>query len=149
MDSKVNQSDNKSVSERVKDSDGFLQALVEMANAENVQLSFGITLNVGGVIISGQLISIRKYLEDFGEVFAESFEISGHEEIGAMLRRAFKEAPTSVDDDSSSPGPSYIHLADARFHSFDGRTIPSQQGVLWRGKLSSIDGFVLGSLSID
>ncbi|OZI33277.1 gas vesicle protein [Bordetella genomosp. 1] len=45
----------------------------------------------------------------------------------------------------ATPLPNYIHLSDAQFFTTEGRPI-SQQPVLWRGRLSEVDGFVLGNL---
>lgn len=39
----------------------------------------------------------------------------------------------------------YVHLKDAKVFN-DSSTTPSDEGTLWRGKLSSISGFSLGML---
>jgi hypothetical protein len=47
--------------------------------------------------------------------------------------------------------PNYIHLKEAKFFlpSGAGKPIPANQGVWWRGRLSEVSGFILGSLAID
>jgi hypothetical protein len=39
----------------------------------------------------------------------------------------------------------YIHLAHARFFTGAGQPLPDGHGVLWRGRLAAVDGFVLGA----
>ncbi|MGE8632870.1 MAG: gas vesicle protein, partial [Achromobacter piechaudii] len=45
----------------------------------------------------------------------------------------------------ADPLPNYIHLADALFFTADGTPIAGQP-TLWRGRTSSVDGFILGRL---
>ncbi len=44
---------------------------------------------------------------------------------------------------------SYIHLKDARIYSPQGEGIPSSKPLWWRGKLSSVDGFIFGSPKVE
>lgn len=127
--------------------DFFLQILVQLANRIDgfpVQL----TLNVGGSIISGDLVGGRLYFEAVkamwttdptaeNEVFNNFFE--------------FLEAPYRLDDDEGTEAkqahPHFIHLRNARFYTAGQEPIPANQGVWWRGRLAAIDGFCMGSLS--
>nr|WP_288356451.1 gas vesicle accessory protein GvpU [uncultured Pseudomonas sp.] len=134
-----------------KDKDWFLSMLVKIAN--NGPGEFGVTLNVGGSIISGMLISGRKYFDEFAKQFATPFrgenEDSESPSIEATLKQfgqIYDKTENEETDDKENNPVSYIHLRDANIFFRDG-TIPTNQGVLWRGKLSSVDGFSLGNLN--
>ncbi len=69
------------------------------------------------------------------------------------IRRAFASHASIYDseDDAqqSSTPPQFIHLIDSRCFSPGGQPLPSNRGVLWRGKVNAVSGFTLGSLSAD
>jgi hypothetical protein len=46
------------------------------------------------------------------------------------------------------PLPGFIHLRNARFLAGD-QMVPTNRPVLWRGRITAVDGFFLGSLSRD
>ena len=46
------------------------------------------------------------------------------------------------------PSPSFIHLRSAKIYAAGQRPLPTT-GMLWRGKISSVDGFTIGVLSED
>lgn len=126
--------------------DWFLQSLVNMANYDGVEL--GLTLSVGGLLISGTLIGGKKYFEEFGADFvspisdkeqAESIK-SSFSKYGIIYR-------TPESDEEALLPPVYIHLKDAKFFHNSGKPIPSNRSVLWRGRITAVDGFSLGSLS--
>ncbi|MCC8537358.1 gas vesicle accessory protein GvpU [Xanthomonas axonopodis pv. poinsettiicola] len=132
--------------------DWYLQKLVGIANASNTQ--FGITLFVEGVIVSGQLVSGKQYFEAFAQEFSAAFP--GSDEEKEDIRLAFASHASiydaAADDDDgqqSSAPPQFIHLIDARCFSPGGQPLPSNRGVLWRGKVNAVSGFTLGSLSAD
>ena len=52
--------------------DWFLQSLVDLVN--KVKIEFPITLNVGGHLISGELISGQKYFEKLAEIASSGFK---------------------------------------------------------------------------
>jgi hypothetical protein len=127
--------------------DWFLAHLVGWANKYNIEQ--GITLTVGGATISGKLISGRKYFEEIAAATAAGS--SNSEEVKLSIAESHKlwsaiyDKPEGAPDDYEPPPPGYIHLRDALWISFDGKFLPSN-GVLWRGKLSAIDGFCLGQM---
>jgi len=57
---------------------------------------------------------------------------------------AVYEKPEGAADDYLLPLPGFIHLQDARWLYSDGKVISGNTGVLWRGKLSAVDGFCFG-----
>ena len=120
--------------------DGFLYALATTV-VEN-GFSFGITLNVKGTIISGDLITSNQY---FKEISKETADVENGKLLGEVLsqiNRIVEEATTEQQERSSK----FIHLKNARFFSAS-NSIPSNKGIYWRGRLSEIDGFTLGLLS--
>ena len=136
--------ENKEISQvmRVDDKDWFLQSLVNIVNSGS--FNFGVTLNVGGFLVSGQLVGGKEYFEGFGSDFAGAF-CGG--EIAETIKKTFAgHGDIYSSDNETSPSPSYIHLKDAKFFNTNGNPIPGNRGVWWRGRLSQVDGFSLGSL---
>lgn len=129
---------------RVDDKDWFLQKLVNMVNYG--KWSFGITLNVGGFLVSGNLIGGKEYFEGFSDEFAGALKgLDGADEVKNVLSKN-GDIYTSGEDMSL---PSYVHIKGARFFNTNGNPIPGNRGVWWRGRISEVDGFSLGSLSSD
>ena len=135
-----------SAKEEKKDvfTDWFLQNLVGIINGSDAQLA--ITLNVGGILISGLLISGHKYFESFAEAFYSGVVDSD------KLKNYFLslgKVYTSEKEGITKP-PVYIHLREAQYYQpGSNHPLPSNEGILWRGKISSVDGFLLGKLSIN
>ncbi|MFL5350766.1 MAG: gas vesicle accessory protein GvpU [Hyalangium sp.] len=133
--------------------DWFLQSLVEMVNSS--AMSFGVTLSVGGVLVSGELVGGQHYFEGFGAEFTQNFSdekaAKGAKEsfakMGEIYRKGGNDATASGTGTAS--GPSYIHLRNARFFQANGTPVPNNKGIWWRGKLSAVDGFTLGMLKAE
>lgn len=129
--------------------DWFLQTLVNMANTSKSTGLLGITLVTHGFLVSGQLVSGREYFKGFAEDFASGITDT---EDAKSIRETFTKMGDHVydklDNDENPPPPAYIHLNDAKFFHPNGQPIPANTGVRWRGRLSEISGFSLGSLSI-
>src|SRR5918993_1449756 len=85
--------------------DWFLQFLVDRVNGTTTEI--GITLQVGGLLVSGMLVSGDKY----------------------------KQRPESESTKESEGPPFYIHLKNAKFYSPGASPIPAN-GVWWRGRIS-------------
>jgi hypothetical protein len=126
--------------------DWFLAELVRRANAGG--LSVGVTLCVGGTLVSGSIIGGRAYFESI----AESAAVGARDAPEAARARAFLRGPAAmyVASDAADADDEplvYIHLAGARFFTASGRPIPGKDGLLWRGRLGAVDGFVLGAVA--
>lgn len=125
--------------------DAFLQFLVNLVNNGSQLESIGVTLQMGGMLVSGSIVSGADYFDRFAASFTESLDTldadtrNGVRTSLAELGDVFR-VPQPVD-----PLPNYIHLADALFFSADGSPIAGQP-TLWRGRTSSVDGFILGRL---
>lgn len=125
--------------------DWFLQSLVSVVNEGPVE--FGITLFSEGLIISGLLVSGRKYFSTFASEFSGAYP--GDEETKATIKAAFESNSAIYDHepDVEVPPPQFIHLINARCFSHNGQPLPNNRGVAWRGRINAVSGFNLGQLA--
>ncbi len=132
------------------ENDWFLQSLVSMVNTSD--LSIGITLFVGGVLVSGQLIGGRHYFEEFGQSFADALTGENDDAKTAVKNHFAVHSKIYLNEDGTykedTSAPHYIHLKDARTFHPGGTPIPEGTGVLWRGRVREVSGFTLGALSM-
>lgn len=124
--------------------DPFLQSLVHHADYDGFE--FGITLSVGGILVSGMLVSGRKFFENFGEKFGSAFEDA---EVRKSLASSFSEWGVLYDpqEDGTRRESTYLHIKDVAFFTTNSQPIPSDAGSWWRGRISEVDGFLLGNLT--
>jgi hypothetical protein len=121
--------------------DWYLQNLVIMANTKGVEM--GITVILGGTVVTGLLISGKTYFEAFGALFANAW--NSDEDGKKAIQDAMSEPAKMYGPDKGDPaGPSFIHLKDAFVRTPSGSLV--NQGALWRGRLSEVSGFMLGSI---
>lgn len=127
------------------DVDNFLQSLVSIVNQTNT--SIGVTLNVGGLIIIGELVSVKSYFEGVAREM-----ISAHADYATKdaFQQSFKqicaqhEPPSAEAANENKQLPVFIHLKNAKIFLASGLAIPTDKGIWWRGHLSAVDGFSLG-----
>jgi hypothetical protein len=86
-----------------------------------------IILNVHGMIVSGELVSYRTYVDGFIPPKTDT-----------------EQDETTVEREDRN----YIHLRNVKFYLSAGNPIPANESkeIFWRGRLSSIDGFSLAKL---
>ncbi|BBI98466.1 gas vesicle protein [Ferrigenium kumadai] len=122
--------------------DWFLQSLVNMAN-DGIEI--GVTLQVSGLLVSGVLAGGKSYFEGFAEDFSSGLN---DPEAAESVRGSFAKYGEiyKKEGDDAPPLPQYIHLKNARFFNTSGNPIPGNKGVWWRGRISEVAGFTLGSL---
>lgn len=142
----MNDEEQKQQSQPASDpADWFLQSLVDMANRSGLEV--GITLQVSGLLVSGMLVSGKQYFEGFASEFSSAFS---DQEAARGVRESFsrhgEKYKLEAEGDPHRPAPVYIHLKQARFFSTSGEPIPRNRGVFWRGRLSEVSGFILGTL---
>lgn len=143
--------------------DWFLQALVMLAN--NNTFEVGITLNVGGLIVSGVLVGGSKYFDGIAEEWRIGHIQSGGKsddadswkgiisEFGEIYRENIRKREQAAregarpDLDQGILHPEYIHLKNARMYHPGQAPIPTNGGIWWRGRLRAVDGFILGEFS--
>lgn len=125
--------------------DAFLQFLVNLVNNGSQIESIGVTLQMGGMLVSGSIISGAEYFDSFATNFTSSLDT-----LDTDTRKTVRASLAELGDvfrvpQPADPLPNYIHLADALFFTADGTPIAGQP-TLWRGRTSSVDGFILGRL---
>lgn len=139
-----NTNENEKVDKQTDDkADWFLQSFVTMFNENNG--SMGLTLVTHGFLVSGQLIGGKEYFEGFGDDLASAIPNGGDK-----IKQTYKEMGEKVynrEKEGNSHAPTFIHLKNAKFFHPNGQPIPTNRGVLWRGRISEISGFSLGQLS--
>jgi hypothetical protein len=132
--------------------DSFLQSLVSIVNDESA--SIPITLSIGGLLISGDIIGGKTYFDEFARQFKDGFRnISS--ETASTIEEAFKrlgDVYDPIQKESQGIGaiskPHLIHLRDAQIYLSGASSGPSEKGVLWRGRLEAVDRFSLGIVSL-
>ena len=111
----------------------------------------GITVTVGGVLVSGTLIDGATYFKEAAKGFASA---TGNVPSVNEFLSQFAEAHSAMYEESeeekldlfAAKPASYIHLKDARFFT-PGGFMPNNQGLLWRGRLAAVEGFAFGNLT--
>ena len=126
----------------VESLDWLLRELVSL----DVNQHFGleITLQVGGLLVSGMLVDGRTYFADSGvrDVLERCLD---PDDPKAARYQLTKWASDFYSEDRER-SILYIHLKNARFFSpgcFE--PMPRVAGRWWRGRLSEVSGFMLGS----
>jgi hypothetical protein len=136
-----------SVLDQPDGTDWFLATLIR--NAE-LGLEAGVTLQVGGSLVTGRIISGRKYFELLGEQVAQTFQMTGEgdrEQWKAIVVEAYSGWAQAFppQGEASNQGYNYIQLAEARICDAAGNWIFGEN-TLWRGKLAAVDGFIPGEI---
>jgi hypothetical protein len=122
--------------------DVLLMVLAHLAEeeptAEGKAFEPDVTLLVGGILVSGFVVSKKKYME--------------HHPIVARIQKVCDEhkdeMPKADDEQSEDLSPDFIHLRDARCFTPSGGPVPTNQGVFWRISLESVQGFHFGLLGV-
>jgi len=125
-----------------KQIDWLLQWLVKFV--ANTKVELGVTLTVGGNLVSGHLISHDSYFEQLAEDISKPFTqfANGTDESMKEMILSFKPGDSSED----TPAFHFIHLKDCRTYSSDGNPV-CEAGVLWRGRIAAVDGFTIGLIA--
>ena len=128
----------------VAPSDWFLQNLV----LDGLELP--VTLQMHGLLVYGTLVSGRDYFEGLASELTSDLSPEGVQAITNLLEPYIEFYQGREIEDSKEeadpPLPAFIHLRDAKFFNTAGRPIPGNRGVWWRGRISEVDGFMLGIL---
>lgn len=99
----------------------------------------GITLNIGGVIVAGDLIGRTEWFRTLIE------ENPGIENVMSAFLESSEERDAEVEEKGKPKYESFIHLRNARYWSEAG-SLPGAagRGVHWRGRIAEVDGWNLG-----
>ncbi|SER44898.1 hypothetical protein SAMN04487944_104160 [Gracilibacillus ureilyticus] len=118
--------------------DDILGFFVQATNKHDFNLD--ITLNVKGALVSGTTISAQEYFAELSEVFEDGNDTS--KKISEQLMHASDGAESATEEPAK-----FIHLKHTKVYCGDSKSTPSKGKILWRGKLSDIDGFFLGKIA--
>lgn len=122
--------------------DPLLQSIINTSNRTGNNHAF--TFTVGGNLVSGILISANEYYDQLAIEFSSQFETeNGSAESVKFKILKLKQNPTDIDE--NAPAVQFVHLREAEVFTSNGLPI-APGGVLWRGKISSIDGWNVGRL---
>ena len=118
--------------------DWLLQKIVSTSNETGAEI--GVTLIVGGTIVSGLTISGKRYFEDFGKFFADSPVFTAEQRKG--LEETYREFGEKRYTHLPTPELRYVHLRDALIL---GGPEPLRVP-LFRVRIATVDGFTIGSV---
>lgn len=132
--------------------DPELAHLVRFINAlESVEL--GVTLHVGGSVVSGMLISITQFyrlltkqLADAGRTQARPEDRDTAAAFVDLFQPPFNAAQKELEEARKSqvppPSPRHVHLRYAQTYTSPEQTLTM---TLWRGRLTEVDGWSVGN----
>lgn len=124
--------------------DWFLASLVRSVNAQPT-MEVAITLNVAGLLVSGSLVSGRQFFDGIAAALEAS---ASPDQAGiATISESFRQVGDIYNYADDQPAVTHIHLKNARFYPSTDGPLPDQDGIWWRGRLSEVGGFCLGSFS--
>lgn len=132
--------------------DWHLASIVDLAAALGVEID--VTLYLSGIIVTGTVIGPKRYFELTEEVLKRA-NTSGSaenlaESIASLLSR-YKDLFPAAGQEGAKLGTAtyrYIHLRDVRIFRNDGGFINITEGA-WRAKMSAVDGFNFGRMTMD
>ena len=129
--------------------DHHLAEIISIVNRSDAE--FAITLTVGGMLISGLLTGGKRYHEEFAEQMLKGMG-DLESETSETIRKFFRSFGAIYERPEGDQTPelltTFVHLRDARFFVPGAAPVPSNGGVLWRGRLVRVDGYHLGILAM-
>jgi hypothetical protein len=134
--------DNQKPLERTETSSGadWLLQLLGFIAIESADTEIGLTLNVGGLVVSGLLVSPHRFFKSVAQ------DTLGTEAgLGDFLVKTMENA---YSDTFSGESVIYLHLDQAQIFMPGQPPLPGDRTMLWRGRLSEIDGWSFGSFSV-
>lgn len=133
--------------------DFALRSISYLANTVNFEVP--ITLQVKGLTITGRVISGARYFDGINGVYKRSVESWEDDEAKKQFHRwidllfPLEEEPGTDEEVGlklQMEDVLFIHLEDTFIFTGEHKIPTSKEGVLWRGKLSAVDGFFIGKL---
>jgi hypothetical protein len=110
----------------------------DMEEEENI----GNTLNVKGLVISGDLVGIKKYYEGISKRLLDKDDKKPIESFNQLI----ETFPRNQEEfEAMADSIRYICLKNAKLHSSSGTTHVG----LWMSQLESIDGFFIGKPELE
>lgn len=130
--------------------DWFLEFLTRLANSTGVE--WPITLNVRGLVVTGLVVSAEKYFEAIAKtvtppITADPETVKASEAFRSYLEGVAEESAEAFKkEEEEEVTIEYINLKDAQL-LIGPDFVPTDNKVWWRGKLSAVDGYIIGTLS--
>lgn len=132
--------------------DWFLQSLVNLVNTAQGTTTISLTIFSKGIILSGNLINGMTYFEEQSEIWAEATVRAGVDNTIEDGRKLFTDIAEAVYGPMVQAEPGeyedpYIHMKVLRVYMGNSPLESGQNGgFLWRGRISEVDGFTLGTM---
>lgn len=137
--------------------DWFLQRIVDAVNSveagtEN-EHTIPVTLCVGGILVSGNLISGRVYFSGIADEIRTANVVGERnddaiEALARSLQELGNDVYTTAEAVQGGTPPHFIHLRSAKVWLPGTVPAPTNRGLLWRGRLEAVDGFWLGTVAV-
>ncbi|MBV9774376.1 MAG: hypothetical protein JO040_10525, partial [Gemmatimonadetes bacterium] len=106
-----------------------------------------------GAVVAGRLVGEKAFFAAYGalqeQVWKPVNPLLGEQERTRWTEHGEKRQREVLDQlykQFRPVEPEFIHLADARYVTGNGR-VPAQAGMLWRGRLSEVGGFSVGTVA--
>ncbi|MCE9672890.1 hypothetical protein LY474_34300 [Myxococcus stipitatus] len=142
-------------------SDWFLEQFVAFMNS--LDYSVGLTLSVGGTLVTGKLISPQEYFQAIGKQMEAAFAKGGlspevSKQVGEFIQSRGEAATPSEDLLKAAEKAAiaadvlpitgnqraYIHLKDAGILTPSTGARMSLSGAYWRGRIAEVESFIIG-----
>ena len=132
--------------------DWLLDQLVREANRFDLEVA--VTLSVAGSVITGTLVGVRRFFAEYAELAQRVYRDgatrarvrAGFVRTGEELQRQTNAAALREEQGGElAPPAEFVHLVNARYLPATA-ALPADAGFLWRGRLSQVDGFSLGTV---
>ena len=130
--------------ERYDAPDWYLRVLVNAVNGSEMALP--VTLFVGGLVVSGKLVSGHRYFAGLREQLTQFFGGKGVADEETLDSFTSEGQNYKAEKNADDPLPFYIHLEAAKEFAPGQQPIPTD-GTWWRGRLASVDAFHFGQLA--
>lgn len=146
---KLNDADDTATKEAicVQPIDVLVEYLVSLSEIKEVSIGVPITIFLKGIIISGNIISMDRYMDQSASSFRTSIN---RPDVDPKIANAVTESIAKAFDKmraifvpSESPR-EMIHLENVKLITSEGKLVPINKA-LWRGPIAAIDGFILGT----
>jgi hypothetical protein len=129
----------------MNDNDEILEFLIR--KVEETGIGAGITLCINGSILTGNLIKSRVYYDKMIEMYDfdnSQLTAKNQEEIDKWsdYHAEYVDLITELKKKDNQHNLKYIHLENVTFRNVNSNILT--QAIVWRGRLSSIDGFSIG-----
>ena len=121
--------------------DPVLQAFCNVAR-RNDDFDLQITLWVAGGVLTGTMVNFKRWMTEVGEVPT----VGGDPGFFKQMADIILDGLDDEADEKSRPPARFINLVDARGVQASG-LFPTNNGMLWRGRLSEVSGWSLGGMS--